>query len=70
MLALLILKCLASEPCDVLHAEVVYQGEFMPLDRCQREALLILKALPKLPDGEKYEAACVGRTYIDRMKPL
>lgn len=70
MLALLILKCLASEPCDVLHAEVVYQGEFMPLDRCQREALLILKALPPLPDDQTYAAACVGRTYIDRMKPL
>lgn len=70
MLALLILKCLASKPCDVLHAEVVYQGEFMPLDRCQREAPPILKALPPLPDGQTYAAACVGRTYIDRMKPL
>jgi hypothetical protein len=42
----------------------------MPLDRCHREALPILKALPPLPDDQTYAAACVGRTYIDRMKSL
>lgn len=66
MFALIVLICIADKPCDVKHAEIAYQGEMMALDKCQWQAIPILKALPKLPDGQAYAAACAGENYIGR----
>jgi len=66
MFALIVLICVSGQPCDMKHAEVAYEGNPVPLDQCQWQAIPILKELPSLPDDKIYASACVGENYRGR----
>ena len=67
MFALVVLICMTGKPCDVDHSEAAYVGKMIPLAQCQSQAIPILKALPRLPDGQLYSSACAGKNYVDRV---
>ena len=63
MFVLIVLICTTGQPCDPMKAERAYEGAPVPLHQCQVQAIPILNALPDLPDGQVYAAACAGENY-------